>query len=280
MTFDPEALKKQAKALVAPAWTPLARFFADRRVRAAWDWLKEPLLSVAAVFAFATIIAQPFYVPSGSMQPTLAIGDAVLAEKFSYGYSVFSIPYGFGPSAPHRLFAHLPKQGDVVVFRVPTDTSTNFVKRVVGLPGDRLQMHDGRLWINGKMLPLRESGTGEVEAGPSSDVSGLVRDTPKYIETLPNGREHPIYKWQWNGPLDNTPEFVVPAGHVFMMGDNRDDSADSRVPMEEGGFGYVPLGNLAGRAFVVIGSVDYLNAGMIFGWVSNFRLSRVLNIIR
>lgn len=263
-----------------PAPAPSKGGLAVERLKDAWEWAKEPLGAVAAVLAFTTLIFQPFYVPSGSMQPTLAIGDAVLANKFAYGYSIFSIPYANGPSTTERLFARAPKAGDVAVFRVPTNTKVSFVKRVVGVAGDRLQMKNGRLWINGKILPLREAGTGPAEDGPGSALPGFARDVPQFIETLPNGVEHPIYKWQWDGPLDNTPVFVVPAGHVFMMGDNRDDSADSRVPLEEGGFGFVPLGNLAGKATITIGSVDYLNADTIFGWIGQFRLSRVLNLIR
>lgn len=280
MNFDAAEWLTRAKNQARALWAPVAGFFARKDVRAVYDWLKEPVLSVVAVFAFATIVVQPFYVPSGSMQPTLAIGDAVLANKFAYGYSLYSIPYANGAQTTHRFLGRTPKAGDVIVFRVPTHTSVNYVKRLIGLPGDRLQMREGRLWINGRELPLHEAGTGDVEIGPGEENSGQTVNVPRYIETLPNGVEHPIYKWQWSGPLDNTPEFVVPPGHVFMMGDNRDGSADSRVPMEEGGFGYVPMGNLAGKVFVVIGSVDFLNADTIFGWFTEFRFSRVLNGVR
>lgn len=281
MKFDPAALRNGVKRAGKLAAAPFVFLFGKPKGHhPVWEWLQEPVQAVLIVFVFATFVAQPFYVPSGSMQPTLAIGDAVLANKFAYGYTIYSVPYANGPSPAHRILESMPRQGDVVVFRVPTDTKVNFVKRVIGLPGDRLQMRGGRLWINGKELPLRAAGTGEAEDGPSSVVPGMERTVGKYIETLPNGREHPIYKRQWNGELDDTPVFTVPAGHMFMMGDNRDDSADSRVPLEYGGFGYVPVGNLAGRAFVVLGSVDFLNAGNIFDWIGEFRLSRLVKAVK
>ena len=190
----------------------------------------EPLAIIAITFASTTAIAQPFYVPSGSMQPTLAIGDAFVAAKYPYGYSRYSIPFAVGPALPNRLLQKMPERGDVVVFRLPRDTRQTYIKRVIGLPGDHVQMTAGRLWINGKELSLRADGQGKVES-----EDGGITDSPRYVETLPNGRAHPIYKWTWTGPLDDTPEFVVPAGHFFMMGDNRDNSLDSRVTAENGG---------------------------------------------
>ena len=232
----------------------------------------EMIAIVAVTFASTTAIAQPFYVPSGSMQPTLAIGDAFVAAKFPYGYSRYSVPFGLGPSSSDRLLQKMPAQGDVVVFRLPRDPSQTYIKRVIGLPGDRIQMIAGHLWINGKQLALRPDGQGKVES-----EDGAISDSPRFIETLPNGKTHPIYKWTWTGQLDDTQIFVVPAGHVFMMGDNRDNSLDSRVAAENGGVGFVPVENLVGRAEFVVGSYDFLNAHAIWSWVGEIRLSRFFN---
>src|SRR5882672_7499967 len=123
-------------------------------------WLVEPLVAVLLVTCATTAIAQPFYIPSGSMEPTLQIGDAVLGSKFAYGYSRYSLPHGLGPASETRLFGKLPARGDVVIFRLPRDTNTTLIKRVIGLPGDRIQMIHGRLAINGRAVPLEAAGTG------------------------------------------------------------------------------------------------------------------------
>jgi signal peptidase I len=230
---------------------------------------------IAIVGLTRTVAAEAYYVPSGSMQPTLLIGDELVVSKFSYGYSRYSLPFGIGPSRPERLFGRMPQRGDVVVFRLPSDPSQTYVKRVVGLPGDRLQMRDGRLWINGTMLPLRREGNGRVEM-----EDGGSELAAREIETLPGGREHPIFKFEDTGELDNTEVFEVTAGHLFVMGDNRDDSADSRLSPQAGGVGLVPVENLVGRVDVVLGSWDLgVARNPIWTWPSGLRLSRFFSLV-
>jgi len=250
-----------------------------RDVRAALVWLAEPAAAVVLVFSATTAVAQPFYVPSGSMQPTLAIGDLLLANKWSYGYTRLSIPFVGGATPEHRLFEQMPKVGDVVVFHL-ADRSSALVKRVIGLPGDRIQMKSGRLWINGRELALAPAGYGPDEDGPGEPAPGTYFKVAKFIETLPNGVQHPIFKKYTGAPLDDTGVYVVPPRHLFMMGDNRDDSSDSRVPVDEGGVGYVPIGDLVGRASVIVASVDYANARGVWEWPFRLRSSRILDVVR
>jgi signal peptidase I len=237
-------------------------------------WLIEPLMTVALVVFATTAIAQPFYIPSGSMEPTLQIGDALLGTKFAYGYSRWSLPYGLGPASQTRLLGKLPKRGDIVIFRLPRDTHTTLIKRVIGLPGDRVQMVHGRLLINGMPVPLEAAGTSKVE-----EADGSWHAIDKFTETLPGGVKHTVFKTRWDGPLDDTGVYVVPANHIFAMGDNRDNSSDSRVAPEDGGVGYVPVENLVARADVMLGSYDYLNARSLGSWLTQIRLSRFLRII-
>ncbi|MBV9569426.1 MAG: signal peptidase I [Hyphomicrobiales bacterium] len=248
----------------------------ESRVRSILAAVKGPVVVLALVLASRTVLAQPFYVPSGSMEPTLLIGDELIVAKYAYGFSRYSLPVDLGFSSEHRLLESLPEYGDVVVFRLPRDPRQVYVKRAIGLPGDRIQMRQGRLWINGAELALRRDGEGKVE-----QEDGTRTSAARFIETLPNGREHPIFKLDLKGALDDTRVFVVPPGHVFLMGDNRDDSLDSRVPAVAGGVGFVPIENLIGRAEVVLGSWDFPTVRRPFSqWAAALRPSRFFARIR
>ncbi len=223
---------------------------------------------IAIVLLTKTVAAEAYYVPSGSMLPSLLIGDQLLVTKFPYGYSRYSLPVPLGPASSERLLGKLPERGDVVVFRLPRDPSQTYVKRVVGLPGDRVQMRDGRLWLNGKMAALQRAGVGEMETD-----NGVIT-APRYIESL-GGREHAIFKLQSDGALDNTREFFVGRDQLFVMGDNRDDSADSRLSPVAGGVGLVPVENLVGRVDAIIGSWDpIVRHDPVWTWPAGLRFSR------
>jgi len=225
-------------------------------------------LVIVIVLLTKTVAAEAYYVPSGSMLPSLLIGDQLLVTKFPYGYSRYSLPVPLAPPSQERLLGKLPERGDVVVFRLPRDPSQTYVKRVVGLPGDHVQMRNGRLWLNGKVMPLRPAGVGPME------TENGVLTAPRFVETL-TGREHAIFKLRWDGELDNTQEFVVGRDQFFVMGDNRDDSADSRLSPAAGGVGLVPVENLVGRVEGIIGSWDpMVRHDPVWTWAAGLRFSR------
>jgi signal peptidase I len=231
---------------------------------------------VMIVFIAKGALAEPFYVPSASMEPTLLIGDALLASKFPYGYSTASLPIHVSFPETGRVLAATPKRGDVVVFRWPGDRSQVWVKRVIGLPGDRIELRGGQVWINGVAAAVKPDGLGEAE-----DDNGSGEPARRYIETLPNGVSHPIFKLYDNGRLDNTAEVTVPADHLFVMGDNRDNSADSRVPVGQGGVGLLPMDNLVGRVDAIVGSWDLgVRNQPVTSWLSGFRMSRFFTAVR
>jgi signal peptidase I len=201
-----------------------------------------------------TIAYEPFNIPSESMVPTLLVGDYLFVSKFSYGYSRYSLPFGL-PLIPGRIFFTEPKRGDVVVFKLPHDTEVDYIKRIIGLPGDKIQMRAGRLYINDQMVE-RERIEDYLVRG---DRAGQLARAARYVETLPGGKKHEIIELMGdNGPLDNTEVYTVPQGSYFAMGDNRDNSLDSRVPPDapQPGVGYIPKANLVGRAEFLFFSTD------------------------
>jgi signal peptidase I len=235
--------------------------------------LKSILLAVGFVLIVRTVLAEPYHVPSPSMVPTLLTGDQLVAAKYPYGYSRYSPPIDLMPDFPGRLLGKTPERGDVVVFRLPRDPSTTYVKRLIGLPGDRIQMKGGRLYINDAIVSRRLVGPFTGDAGG--------RGTPTlYVETLPGGREHEIVEMSDTDRYDDTPMFVVPPKHYFMMGDNRDNSVDSRIAIAAGGVDFVPEDNLVGRAELVLLSRDPAVAWFDVGeWSHVFRPGRLLGRI-
>ena len=218
-----------------------------------------------------TVAFEPFNIPSGSMIPTLLVGDYLFVSKYSYGYSRYSLP--FSPDLFNgRILGHAPERGDVVVFRLPRDTSVNYIKRIVGLPGDRVQMRGGQLYINGTQVPRTRLGV-----FTAVNERGDAREAGRYTEVLPNGRQHELLKQTDQGGANDTPEFKIPEGNVFAMGDNRDDSLDSRFPASVG-VGFVPLENLVGRAEFIFFSVDAVAPWwQVWEWPFEIRWGRLLH---
>ncbi|GLR89874.1 signal peptidase I [Bradyrhizobium iriomotense] len=191
-------------------------------------------------FVFRFLLFQPFSIPSGSMTPTLIVGDYVLASKYAYGYDRYSFPYAL-PLFSGRILASDPARGDIVVFRAGKDASVDYIKRVVGLPGDRIQMQQGELVINDRPVARERLKDSLNAAVCGLDPGARVK---RWREALPNGVSYETYDCIDNGYYDNTLVYTVPAGHVFVLGDNRDNSTDSRVMTS---IGYVPMDHLVGR---------------------------------
>jgi signal peptidase I len=233
-----------------------------------WETVKTVAYAIIIAVGIRTFLFEPFHIPSGSMIPTLLVGDYLFVEKYAYGYSRYSFP--FGPDIfSGRIFGSDPERGDVVVFKLPSDTSTDYIKRIVGLPGDHIQMKQGVLWINGQ--PVKRERIADYV-----DESGRV--VTRYIETLPNGVSHTILEQDDdNGSYDNTPEFVIEPGHYFAMGDNRDDSLDSRTSH----VGQVPAENLVGRAAIIFFSTDGTASLLEFWkWPFAVRYGRLFDLVK
>lgn len=241
-------------------------------------WLETATIVIEALaiaMLVRTFLYQPFNIPSGSMKETLLVGDYLFVSKLSYGYSRYSF-YNLIPFSG-RIFGAEPERGDVVVFKLPRDNSTDYIKRVIGLPGDEIAMSNGVLSINGEEVPKRRTGSfvTMVNGGPP-------RKIPAYEETLPNGVTYTVLDADKNGPFDNVGPYKVPEGHYFMMGDNRDNSTDSRASW---GVGYVPFENLIGRAEIIFFSaaVDEPDAFLWWKpwtWPFDIRWSRFFTLVR
>ena len=219
-----------------------------------------------------TFLFQPFNIPSGSMKETLLVGDYLFVSKFSYGYSSYSFPFS-PPLFSGRIFGSSADRGDVAVFRLPKDDATDYIKRVIGLPGDRIQMKQGLLFINGD--PVKRERMDDYIETEEGDRAIRVK---RWRETLPNGVSYTTLDLQDNGFYDNTQEYVVPAGHYFMMGDNRDNSTDSRVLSQ---VGYVPFSHLIGRAQIIFFSVaEGERAWQVWRWPWSVRWNRIFKMVR
>jgi signal peptidase I len=210
------------------------------------ELLKAMVFAAVIALVIRSFLFEPFNIPSGSMFPTLLVGDYLFVEKYSYGYSRYSFPLDVIPFAG-RIMERAPERGDITVFRQPLKPDVDYIKRIIGLPGDRIRVTGGRLFINDEMVMRDFVGT---ESLPDQ---GAFTVFSKYVETLPNGVKHHIYELSDQGPLDETSEYVVPEGFYFAMGDNRDQSLDSRVQSE---VGFVPAENLIGRAAFIFFSTE------------------------
>jgi signal peptidase I len=238
-----------------------------------WETIKVVIQALLIAVVVRTVLFQPFNIPSGSLVPTLLVGDYLFTSKYSYGYSRYSIPFG-PPLFSGRIWGSEPKRGDIAVFKLPKDNSTDYIKRVIGLPGDKIQVVEGILQINGQAVKRER-----IEDYETSDAFGRTIAVPQYQETLPNGVAHRIVERDSDrGYWDNTYVYTVPAGHFFMMGDNRDNSTDSR---DESSVGFVPFENLVGRAEIIFFSIDEnASAWKIWEWPWTVRWNRLLRPIK
>jgi len=237
-----------------------------------WETVRTVIYAIVIAIVVRTFAYEPFNIPSSSMVPTLLVGDYLFVSKFSYGYSHYSLPFSL-PLFSGRIFGHPPQRGDVVVFKYPADNRTDYIKRVIGLPGDHLQMIHGELWINGVKVPRVQ-----VDDYVEHDEAGNTLRVAEYMETLPGGVTHPILRQPGtdDDSMNNTQVYVVPPDHYFMMGDNRDNSADSRILS---GVGYVPAENLVGRAEFIFFSARGGALWEVWKWPWDIRWGRFFTAI-
>jgi signal peptidase I len=254
-----------------------------------WETVRTIVYAVAIAVVVRTFFYEPFNIPSGSMKPTLLVGDYLFVSKFAYGYSRHSLPFS-PPLGSGRLFGSLPERGDVAVFKLPSNNRTDYIKRIVGLPGDRIQVKEGVLYVND--LEVTRAPIGDfVDDGPAGRTSCTLfqgggeanHAVKRFTETMPafgEGTDAVTYTVldecpEGNGDYDNTDVFTVPEDHVFAMGDNRDNSLDSRAKV-----GYVPIENLVGRAEIIFFSTNgSARLWEFWKWPITIRYGRLLNLI-
>lgn len=243
----------------------------EKKKESLFDTVKTIVYAILLAMLIRSLFFEPFRIPSGSMYPTLEVGDYLFVSKYTYGYSRHSFPFSLAP-IKGRIFGRLPDRGDIVVFKFPKDNRTDFIKRVIGLPGDTVQISRGRLYINDKLVDRDYRGKYILD-------EYVVRPETyqEYIETLPGGVKHPILELSdYEKRVDNTPKFVVPEGHFFVMGDNRDRSDDSRVHV-----GFVPLENLVGKArFLFFSHSDKGKWYKPWTWPKAIRWKRIFNVLK
>ncbi|WP_275789989.1 signal peptidase I [Pararhizobium gei] len=230
-----------------------------------WENVKVIIQALLLAVVIRTVFFQPFTIPSGSMMPTLLVGDYIFVNKFAYGYSKYSLP--FAPDLfEGRIFASEPERGDVIVFRFPPNPDLDYIKRLIGLPGDKVQVRDSILYVNNKAVQRVPDGVFRADGQYNTGD-----DVPVFRETLDNGVNFDTLDQFPDSSTDNTREFIVPAGHYFMMGDNRDNSADSRLDV-----GFVPAQNLVGRASLIFFSLGNSTSFLeVWKWPANLRYDRI-----
>ena len=258
----------ESDAAIEPATAPAAKPAPEKE--SWWSLARFLLLLFLGALALRTFVVAPFSIPSGSMLPRLYIGDYLFVSKWAYGYSRYSFPFGL-LGFEGRLLSGVPERGDVVVFRYPGEHNEDLVKRVIGLPGDTIAVRGGIVVLNGQELPRQRIADFTFPVSPNSPCRGpggspartipgddgeTLCVMPRFTETLPGGRSYEVLDQIPNAEADNFGPVTVPDGHVFVMGDNRDDSSDSRFPTMVGGVGMLPLDNLLGRVMINFWSTD------------------------